>query len=78
MDFTVTMSDQEYLEFLKWKKAKRVNSLVCTQYFRQLQALATHVLLTVVDCGQGDSPEYRISSQGCAEDLCALAKDVLA
>lgn len=76
MEASVTMSAQELVEFMEWRKRKSVNSLACSQYISQLQALAAQVLLTVVDRGSGDSSVYGISSQGCAENLVAMAMDL--
>ena len=77
MYVSVKMSAEEFLAFRKWQRDRSSNTLACFNYIRQLQALASLVLLTFVGRGQDDSSEYRISSQGCAENLCAMAQDVL-
>lgn len=72
MEVTVTMSAQDFVDFIEWRKLGRPESSV-------LLSLAVSVLSTVVDCSSEHSsyPEYCLLSDTAAQNMRNIAAAVL-
>lgn len=76
MEITVTMTPDDFMEFMNWKKDKAESERMLREVGENLENLAGMVLETLKECGKGDEPEFRIENQADAEKLVAEAYKV--
>lgn len=82
MEISVKMLEDEFLEYMEWKKerdlyAKRESALQ-RELYGDLEELAEKVLNALEERGETDAPEYRVKSQGGAAELFKSAVEVFA
>lgn len=75
MKIKVSMTEDEFSEFMAWRKDKTASERALQEVGRELEKLAGMVIKTLEECGETDEPEYRIGSQEDAAKLVAAATD---
>lgn len=76
MEITVTMTADDFMEFMRWKKDKAASEKALREVGKNLENLAGMVLKTLEECRKDDKPEFRIRSQRDAAELVEAANDV--
>ena len=76
MEITVTMTPDDFMEFMEWKKDKAASEKVLREVGRDLENLAGMVIKTLEEIGGTRVPQYKIGSQIDAAKLVAAANDV--
>lgn len=76
MEITVTMTTDDFMEFMEWKKDKTASEKALREVGKNLENLAGMVLKTLEECGKDDEPEFRIENQADAAKLVEAAYEV--
>ena len=76
MEITVTMTPDNFMEFMEWKKDKTASEKAIREVGKNLENMAGLVLKTLEECGKDDEPEFKIGSQRDAAKLVEAAYEV--
>lgn len=77
MEITVTMNDDDFAEFMEWRRERLVYEHEVQKVGKQLEELASKVLAAMEECGTGKEPVYKITNQWTAVELVESAVDAL-
>ena len=78
MKITVKMTCLEFIEFMEWQKDRDAANSKVRAIAIDLEMLAEKVLATLEECGETDTPEFRIKNQEAAALLVETAAEVFA
>jgi len=69
MEVNVSMTTEDFMEFMKWKQHKNVYEHKLQSIVQNMEHLANGVLNVLVKCGETEEPEYKIKDQTAAAEL---------
>ncbi len=69
MEVNVSMTAEDFMEFMKWKQNKNVYQSKLQSVANNMEHLANGVLNVLVKCGETEEPEYKIKDQAAAAEL---------
>ncbi len=69
MEVNVSMTAEDFMEFMEWKRRKNVYENKLQSIVRNMEHLANRVLNVLEECGETEKPEYKIKDQAAAAEL---------
>lgn len=76
MEITVTMTPDDFMEFMEWKRDRAASEKALREVGKNLENMAGMVLKVLEECGKDDEPEFRIGNQADAAKLVETAYEV--
>ena len=76
MEITVTMTPDDFMEFMEWKKDKTASEKALREVGKNLESMAGMVLKTLEEREGTRVPQYKIASQADAAKLVEAAYEV--
>lgn len=77
MEVNVSMTAEDFMDFMKWKQDKKVYEYRMRKVVKNVEHLVSSVHKALVECGKPDEPEYKIESQNAANALVEEAAEIL-
>lgn len=78
MEITVKMTTDEFLEFMEYRKDKGAANRRERVIANKMENLAEKVFAALEECGETDTPEFRIKSQDATTLLVEAAAEIFA